>query len=98
MSRTGVEQAKLTVKETLENVTAVSNLIPSSGVRGSYDLIHVYSSKTNSTVSLRVLPDGKQNRGQTTFSAEQNRGAEPGADHVFCDVFLLTETVGNRKR
>jgi len=59
MSRAGVEQAKLTVKETLENVTAVSNLIPSSGVRGSYDLIHVYSSKTNSTVSLRVLPDGK---------------------------------------
>ncbi|MFP6862235.1 DUF637 domain-containing protein [Pseudomonas sp.] len=58
-SRAGVEQAKLTVKETLENATAVSNLIPKSAVRGSHDLIHVYSSKTNSTVSLRVLPSGK---------------------------------------
>jgi filamentous hemagglutinin len=58
-SRAGVEQAKATVKETLENVTSVSPLIPSSTVRGNYDLIHVYSSKTNSTVSLRVLPDGK---------------------------------------
>ncbi|SCZ14947.1 hypothetical protein SAMN03159391_06015 [Pseudomonas sp. NFACC37-1] len=58
-SRAGVEQAKTTVKETLENVTSVSPLIPSSTVRGNYDLIHVYSSKTNSTVSLRVLPDGK---------------------------------------
>ncbi|WLG52999.1 filamentous hemagglutinin N-terminal domain-containing protein [Pseudomonas sp. FP1742] len=58
-SRAGVEQAKATVKETLENVTSVSPLIPSSTVRGNYDLIHVYSSKTNSTVSLRVLPDGR---------------------------------------
>jgi len=58
-SRTGVEQAKATVKETLENATSVSPVIPSSTVRGNYDLVHVYSSKTNSTVSLRVLPDGK---------------------------------------
>lgn len=58
-SRAGVEQAKATVKETLESVTSVSRLIPSSTVRGNYDLIHVYSSKTNSTVSLRVLPGGK---------------------------------------
>ncbi|WP_217501306.1 hemagglutinin repeat-containing protein, partial [Pseudomonas brassicacearum] len=58
-SRAGVEQAKATVKETLESVTSVSPLIPSSTVRGNYDLIHVYSSKTNSTVSLRVLPGGK---------------------------------------
>ncbi|WP_139833031.1 MULTISPECIES: hypothetical protein [unclassified Pseudomonas] len=58
-SRAGVEQAKATVKETLENATSVSPLIPSSTVRGGYDLIHVYSSKTNSTVSLRVLPGGK---------------------------------------
>ncbi|WP_287815916.1 hypothetical protein, partial [Pseudomonas sp.] len=58
-SRAGVELAKATVKETLENVTSVSPLIPSSTVRGNYDLIHVYSAKTNSTVSLRVLPDGK---------------------------------------
>ncbi|MGY2261934.1 hemagglutinin repeat-containing protein, partial [Pseudomonas sp. SDO55104_S430] len=58
-SRAGVEQAKATVKETLENVTSVSPVIPSSTVRGNYDLIHVYSSKTNSTVSLRVMPDGK---------------------------------------
>jgi filamentous hemagglutinin len=58
-SRTGVDQAKATVKETLENATSVSPVIPSSTVRGNYDLVHVYSSKTNSTVSLRVLPDGK---------------------------------------
>jgi len=58
-SRAGVEQAKATVKETLESVTSVSPLVPSSTVRGNYDLIYVYSSKTNSTVSLRVLPDGK---------------------------------------
>ena len=58
-SRAGVEQAKLTVKETLENATAVSELITKSAVRGGHDLIHVYSSKTNSTVSLRALPGGK---------------------------------------
>ncbi|PAU65523.1 DUF637 domain-containing protein, partial [Pseudomonas indica] len=58
-SRAGVEQAKLAVKETLENATAVSDIIPKSAVRGNYDLVHVYSSKTNSTVSLRVLPGGK---------------------------------------
>ena len=58
-SKAGVEQAKATVRETLENATSVSQIIPSSSVRGNYDLVHVYSSKTNSTVSLRVLPDGK---------------------------------------
>ncbi|WP_162254900.1 DUF6862 domain-containing protein, partial [Pseudomonas sp. Root401] len=58
-SKDGVEQAKATVKETLNNVTSVSPVIPSSVVRGNYDLVHVYSSKTNSTVSLRVLPNGK---------------------------------------
>ncbi|WP_416408658.1 two-partner secretion system putative hemagglutinin TpsA2 [Pseudomonas paraeruginosa] len=58
-SRAGVEQAKLAIKETLENATAVSDIIPRSAVRGNYDLVHVYSSKTNSTVSLRVLPGGK---------------------------------------
>ncbi|WP_226067782.1 hemagglutinin repeat-containing protein [Dickeya zeae] len=55
----GVEQAKVTIKETLENATQISPVIPNSAVRGDYDLIHVYSSKTNSTVSLRILPDGK---------------------------------------
>ncbi|APQ10305.1 hypothetical protein BJP27_01840 [Pseudomonas oryzihabitans] len=58
-SKAGVEQAKATIKETLENATSVSPVIPGSTVRGNYDLIHVYSSKTNSTVSLRVLPGGK---------------------------------------
>lgn len=58
-SRTGVDQAKATVKETLENATSASPVISSSTVRGNYNLVHVYSSKTNSTVSLRVLPDGK---------------------------------------
>jgi filamentous hemagglutinin len=59
MSKTGFEQAKLAVKETLSNATSVTEVIPSSAVRGNYDLIHVYSAKTNSTVSLRVLPEGK---------------------------------------
>ncbi|WP_241356156.1 DUF637 domain-containing protein, partial [Pseudomonas aeruginosa] len=45
-SRAGVEQAKLAVKETLENATAVSDIIPKSAVRGNYDLVHVYSSKS----------------------------------------------------
>ncbi|MBX8577600.1 hemagglutinin repeat-containing protein, partial [Pseudomonas cichorii] len=58
-SRAGVEQAKATVRETLERATLVSPVIPSSTVRGDYDLIHVYSSITGSTVSLRVLPGGK---------------------------------------
>lgn len=58
-SKTGVEQAKATVKLTLENATSVSPVIPSSTVRGNYDLVHVYSSKTNNTVSLRVLSDGR---------------------------------------
>ncbi len=57
--KAGVEQAKAAIKETLENATQISPIIPSSSVRGGYDLIHVYSAKTNSTVSLKVLPDGK---------------------------------------
>ena len=47
------------MRETLANATAVSEKIPTLSVRGQYDLIHVYSEKTESTVSLRVLPDGK---------------------------------------
>lgn len=50
-SRAGVDQAKLAVKETLANATAVSSLIPKSAVRGSHNLIHIYSSKTNSKAS-----------------------------------------------
>lgn len=57
-SKQGVEQAKAAVHETLSNITDVSNVIPKSATRGNYDLIHVYSDKTVSTVSLRVLPDG----------------------------------------
>ncbi|WP_213202283.1 VENN motif pre-toxin domain-containing protein [Erwinia rhapontici] len=55
----GVNQAVTAVKDTLSNATSVSDKIPAASVRGKYDLIHVYSAKTNSTVSLRVLPDGK---------------------------------------
>lgn len=54
-SKAGVEQAKLTVKETLENVAGISDVIPSSSVRGDYDLIHVYGSKAGSVVSLRAM-------------------------------------------
>lgn len=55
----GVKQAVQTVQDTLANVSAVSEKIPAASVRGQYDLIHVYSEKTKSTVSLRVLPNGK---------------------------------------
>ncbi|MGP2467998.1 hemagglutinin repeat-containing protein [Yersinia sp. 2540 StPb PI] len=58
-SQTGVAKATAQVKDTLSNITSVSDIIPASSVRGKYDLIHVYSEKTNSTVSLRVLPNGK---------------------------------------
>ena len=34
-------------------------IISSSSVRGKYDLIHIFSEKTNSTVSLRVLSESK---------------------------------------
>lgn len=56
--KAGVEQAKLTVKETLENVAEISGVILSSSVRGDYDLIHVYGSKAGSVMGLRVMPDG----------------------------------------
>lgn len=36
----------------------MSNIIKSEQLRGEYDLIHIYNEKTNSTVSLRVLPKG----------------------------------------
>ena len=58
-SQTGVAKATAQVKDTLSNITFVSDIIPASSVRGKYDFIHVYSEKTNSTVSLRVLPNGK---------------------------------------
>ena len=58
-SSDGVKQALQTVQKTLNNVSVVSDRIPAASVRGQYDLIHVYSEKTNSTVSLRVLPNGK---------------------------------------
>lgn len=55
----GVKQAVQTVQDTLANASAVSDKIPAASVRGQYDLIHIYSEKTQSTVSLRVLPNGK---------------------------------------
>jgi hypothetical protein len=58
-SKEGVEQAKVTVQDTLMNASQISQVIPKSVARGDYDLIHVYSAKTNSTVSLRILPGGQ---------------------------------------
>lgn len=58
-SQTGVAEATAQVKDTLSNITSVSDIISASSVRGKYDLIHVYSEKINSTESLRVLPNGK---------------------------------------
>ena len=57
-SKSGIEQAKITIKETLESATQISAVIHNTTVRGKYDLIHVYSLKTDSTVSLRILDDG----------------------------------------
>ena len=47
------------MRDALSNITSVSEVISKDSVRGDYDLIQVYSAKTNSTVSLRVLPGGK---------------------------------------
>ncbi len=58
-SRAGFDQAVGTVKQTLSNPSKTTGIIPKSKVRGDYNLIHVYSSKTNHTVSLRVLEKGK---------------------------------------
>ncbi|MGN8141414.1 two-partner secretion domain-containing protein [Pseudomonas sp. 22105] len=58
-SRAGIDQAKLDIQATLETATEISALIPKSQLRGDYDLVHVYSSVTDRTVSLRVLPGGK---------------------------------------
>lgn len=57
--REGSEQAKAVIRDTLTSATEVSDLIPKSALRGNYDLIHVYSEKTKSTVSIRVLPGNK---------------------------------------
>ena len=58
-SKEGFKQAVETVRATLKNPTAVTDIISKSNVRGNYDLIHVYSNNTNFTVSLRVLEQGK---------------------------------------
>jgi RHS repeat-associated protein len=58
-SKQGQLDAVATVKKTLENPTLQSGIIPKSTASGDFDLIHVYSSKTNYTVSLRVLGNGK---------------------------------------
>ncbi|MDR8522872.1 RHS repeat domain-containing protein [Shewanella fidelis] len=58
-SKEGIMSAIDTVKSTLGSPSHMTNIIPSSQVRGSHDLIHVYSKQSNSTVSLRVLGRGK---------------------------------------
>lgn len=55
----GVVDAVESVRITLSNPTQTTGVIPKSTVRGEYDLIHIYSSKSGNTVSLRVLGDGK---------------------------------------
>jgi len=55
----GVLQAVESVRTTLSNPTQTTGIIPKSVVRGDYDLIHIYSSESGNTVSLRVLGDGE---------------------------------------
>jgi hypothetical protein len=57
--KAGTEDAIKVVKETLRNPSKISDIVPSSAVSGDYNLVHIYSETTNSTVSLRVLGDGK---------------------------------------
>ncbi len=58
-SRSGLNSAIESVRTTLNNPSQVSGVIPSSRVRGEFDLIHVYSEKSGNTVSIRVLGEGK---------------------------------------
>ena len=58
-SREGTEAAIDLVRKTLKNITESTGVISKSLVRGDFDLVHVYSSKTDNTVSLRVTSDGK---------------------------------------
>ena len=46
------------VRTTLSNPTQTTGIIPKSAVRGNYDLMHIYSSNSGNTVSLRVLGNG----------------------------------------
>ena len=57
--KAGVDKAIESVRTTLLNPTHSTGIIPKSAVRGDYDLIHIYSSKSGNTVSLRVLGGGK---------------------------------------
>jgi filamentous hemagglutinin len=59
MGRAGVEQATNVVQQTLATASRTTNVISRSNVRGSYDLVHVYSQTTGYTVSLRVLGNGR---------------------------------------
>ena len=58
-SKEGILSAIDSVKSTLGSPSHMTSIIPNSQVRGSHDLIHVYSKQSNSTVSLRVLGGGK---------------------------------------
>jgi len=55
----GVLDAIEVIRTTLSNPTSTTEIIPKEVVRGNYDLVHIYSSKSGYTVSLRVLGDGK---------------------------------------
>lgn len=55
----GVLDAIESVRTTLSNPSQTTGIIPKSAIRGNYDLIHIYSSKSGNTVSLRVLGNGK---------------------------------------
>ena len=55
----GVLDAIESVRTTLANPSQITGILSSSGLRGQFDLIHIYSSKSGNTVSIRVLGDGK---------------------------------------
>lgn len=57
--KAGTEAAKKIVQETLEHPSKISDVLSSEVVSGQYNIVHIYSETSNSTVSLRVLENGK---------------------------------------
>ena len=58
-SKEGVIEAINSVSETLKNPTSASQRIPKEILRGSYDVIDIYSTSTNKTVRIRILGDNQ---------------------------------------
>jgi hypothetical protein len=55
----GSKEAMQAIRATLNSPSQVTGIIPSTSLRGNYDLIHIYSQQTGYTVSIRVLNNGQ---------------------------------------